>query len=130
MKVEQADRGKLISGWIKLSQMVVTADKNPNSNASQSEEQLTFEKAKQAILRKSGSRGTVGVDRMQRRDVINFKGVLTPVVCGTVDFKASSGSIAGPRRFVYFLSDQSIHYESSGSDPNELDAVIVKNFCS
>jgi hypothetical protein len=130
MKVEQSDRGKLISGWIKLSRMVLATDKDQNVTATKAEDPVTFRKAKQAISKTIDNPNTAKFGNLEQHSVVDFKGVLTAVVCGTVDFKTQSGSNAGPRRFVYFPSDQSAYYDTGKAISLDLGAEIVKNFCS
>jgi hypothetical protein len=130
MKVEQSERGKLISGWIKLSRMVLLAKNHPNVVTTQAEDQLTFGKAKQAVSTKIGNPSAAKFENLEKHSVVNFKGVLTTVVCGTVDFKTRSGSSAGPRRFVYFLDDQSAYLDAGKVTSPDLGRAIIKNFCS
>jgi hypothetical protein len=130
MKVEQSDRGKLISGWIKLSRMVLVTKRDPNVGTTQAEDQLMFGKAKQAISVRIENPGAAKFENLEKHSVVNFKGVLTTVVCGTVDFKSRSGSNAGPRRFVYFPHDQSAYFDAGMATSSDLGREIVKNFCS
>jgi len=130
LRIEQADRGKLIAGWIKTSQRVVTSGQDQEPVITQAENDLVFAKARQAIARKIANPTTARFGNLERHSVLDFKGVMIAVVCGTVDFKLSTGANSDARRFVYFLEDQSAYYDNGMPPPESLDVEIVKNFCS
>ena len=130
MKVEQSDRGKLIAGWIRLSRMALAAGENPNGVSSRSEDQPIFEQAKRAILTKIQNPGAAKFANIQKLNVVDFKGVMTTVVCGTVDFKRRQDSNFGSRRFVYFVKDKTAYVDTGSADALDLGSEIIKNFCS
>lgn len=130
MKVEQADRGKLIAGWIKLSEMVLAANGGADAVSSRDYDQLTLDKARQAVLAKIQNPGAAKFANVQKLSVIDYKGVMTTIVCGTVDYKRRQDSNSAPRRFVYFVKDKATYVDTGSPDALDISPEIIKNFCS
>ncbi|MCS3731218.1 hypothetical protein [Bradyrhizobium betae] len=130
MKVEQSDRGKLIAGWIKLSAMVVAANENPDARGTRDADQPTFDKARQAVLAKIQNPSAAKFTNVQKLNVIDYKGVMTTVVCGTVDYKRRQDTKSAPRRFVYFVKDREAYVDTGSGAPVDIGPEIIKNFCS
>jgi len=130
MKVEQSDRGKLIAGWIKLTEMVVAANGAPDAVGPRDDDQPVFDKARQAVLAKIQNSGAAKFANVQKLNVIDYKGVMTTVVCGIVDYKRRQDSNPAPHRFVYFVKDESTYVDTGSSDPVDIGPEIIKNFCS
>lgn len=129
LNVEQTERGKLIAGWIKLSQRAVASGQDQESSINSFDGKTAFTRAKKAILRKIPNPNTAHFGKLEQHNVVNFKGVMTAVVCGTVVFRLRPDVLSGARRFVYFLKDQSAYYDR-GQPPADLDTEIVRNFCT
>ncbi len=130
MKAEQSDRGKLIAGWIKLTEMAVAANGTPDAVGPRDDDQLTFNKARQAVLAKIQNPGAAKFANVQKLNVIDYKGVMTTVVCGTVDYRRKQDSSSAPRRFVYFVNDKATYVDTGSGDAVDIGPEIIKNFCS
>jgi len=134
LKIEQKERGVLISDWTIVSEneavrLAKQASPSSAANNAAPEEELV-QRARSAILQTLHSARSARFASFERVTVPNQQGVATDVICGKVDVTDQRGNYVGFRPFVYFIGDGTAYYDDGSRNPRGVGAEVVKNFCT
>ena len=134
LKIEQKERGTLISDWTIVSENEATrlaknSTPTPVAKIDASGKEM-FGRARLAILQKLNNPKSAKFMSLERVTVPNQNGVATDVICGKVDITNQRGNYVGFRFFVYFVGDGTSYYDNGIEDPGGIGAEVVKNFCT